>query len=183
VSGTNPIQELGTGFGTLASGTWVIKCLGDSSDVSNVTITDPDGVVTTYTVNSNDVFNGTIPGVKFTFIANNIQPGTTVNVILAKAIVDRYTLKFDEDVSTAGAAGTYTITGSDAAITAANRSYYESNDTNYWYSCCADLDIGDTVTFTVYGISDLAGNPGGTAASPLTKSCNASVPSATALKP
>jgi hypothetical protein len=187
VSGTDPLTAAPTtdGTGTLAAGTWVITCFGDStSAASNVVITSA-GVSTSYEVTAAATeFDGVIPGIKFTFV-NNFDAGDAVKIVLTGVVADRYTLKFDEDVSfTGAAAGVYDILVNGVAQAPGDPdTYKEGNDTGYWNNEFNGLAVGDTVTLTVHSVTDLAGNVGGTAASPLIKTCYAGAASATALKP
>jgi len=183
-SGTAPVAITNvTGTGTIAAGTWTISCVADSGVVGNVVISD--GTTSTpYTVSTLAVFNGVIPGVTITFAAFTV--GDACTVVVTAAAADRYTLKFNEDVDYTGStAGTYDILKNAAAVAAAGdpHTYKASNDTGYWSSETGTLNVGDTVTFTVSGATDLAGNPGGTSAVPLTDTCFAGIASATALAP
>ena len=171
-------------------GVWTIMIHGTTAVLNNMSITDPDGVVTYYTVTGGEVFaaNGPIPGVTFTLAAAGVlaaaQYSQITCVVEVAAIVDRYTLKFDEDVDfTGAAAGVYDIFITGAAQAPGDPdTYKEGNDTCYW-DTEGILALGNTVTFTVYGVTDLAGNPGGTLATPLTSNCFAGLASATSLAP
>jgi hypothetical protein len=162
--GTIPVAITAVTDADLVAGTWYIKVFGDSGDASNVTLTDPDAVVTTYTIGVDTSFVDTIPGVTFTITANNLLAGQVVKVKVTEAVASidaRATITFDEDVSTAGMiAGTYTTAGSDPTT------YKEATDTGYWL-----VDLGskdDIKVFSAYGFKDLAGNIAGTSASPIT---------------
>lgn len=190
LTGANPLASFtNNSTGTLVVGTWNVHILADSATTSNVRITPPTGLATTYTILGSAVVIDYIPGLTMAFI-NNFAVGASVDVVIASstgvAVVDRFTLKFNEDVSTTGAtAGAYAIyaTGTVTTTAAGDPSTYkESNDTGYWDTLDA-ITVGQAVTFTVYGVTDAAGNAGGTSAAPLTKTCNAGVASATSLKP
>jgi len=126
-----------------------------------------------------------IPGVTFTLV----EP---LNQIFAKSeivceaqsaeIAGRATLKFDEDVSYAAATATTCVYGGEVA--GKSIYYKETNNTAYWKGLTGiDQDNITTYTITVYGVTDLVGNVGGTSAVPLTKSAIAGAASLTALAP
>ena len=184
VTGTNPITALtlaGTS-GTMVAGTWTIEVWGISGAADNVTITSSSGTLT-YTLVGSETFTDVIPGVAFTFAAlvagNSCTVTTTADTLATTtAILPRATITFDEDVSHAGmAAGVYAVGG----VAGDPTSYKEATDTGYWQITTAAA--GATLTITVYGITDLAGNVGGTSASVLTASCTVAAASATSLAP
>ena len=185
----NPITALtvaGT-TGTIVSGAWTIEVLGDSTMASNVTITSslwtPN--TKTYNIDGGETFTDVIPGVAFTF--NAPAPGsscivtTTALVPAVAGVPARATITFDEDVSNAVmAAGTYNILGDPTT-------YYPTIRTGYWNTGTTAALVpgaaGTVYTITAYGITDLAGNPGGTLASPLSASCTVGAASLTLLAP
>lgn len=185
VTGTNPLSALATGgTGTMVAGTWTIEVLSNSGIDNNVTITSSTYSGTkTYTIAATPTFTDVIPGVVFTFITpvagNSCTVTTTADTLATTtAILPRATITFDEDVSHAGmAAGVYTVGG----VAGDPTSYKEATDTGYWQ--IATAAAGATLTITVYGITDLAGNVGGTVTSVLTASCTVAAASATSLAP
>jgi hypothetical protein len=179
VSGVSPISTSAIvgGTGTLAAGTWTITCLGDSGDVSNIIVSDGT-TSTTYTIAPADVANlGIIPGVNFT-LAGAFAAGDVGTITTTIVTVGRATIKFNEDVDYTGmAAGTY----AGGLVAVDPTTYKAAVDTGYWTGLT--IVAYTTYTITTYGITDLAGNVGGTSAIPLAKSAVASVASATALAP
>ena len=125
-----------------------------------------------------------IPGVKLTFGTIAITTDATIITIsvvspVTATVAGRATLKFDEDVTYAGmAAGTY----AGGLVTDDPSVYKETNDTCYWTGLTGVVE-GRTYTITVYGVTDLAENVGGTSAVPLYKSCVVGAASSTALAP
>jgi len=160
------------------AGTWTIYCLGDSTEVSNVVVTTPAGVATTHSVNALAV--EFITGLTVTLEAA-FDAGDGCNVVVtpgATAIAGRATITFDEDVDYTGmTAGTY----AGGLVAVDPTTYKETNDTGYWTGYT--VDAYNTYTITTYGITDLAGNVGGTSATPLAKSAVATAASATSLAP
>ncbi len=188
VTGTNPITALGASGTTptvdLVAGTWTIAVLGDSTMASNVTITSStySGTIT-YNIDGGETFTDIIPGVVLTFIAPGAGYGvvvtTTADVTAAAGATAKATITFSEDVSHAGMAlGIYNSTAADDPD-----AYKESNDTGYWVTPtgAAVTAVGTTYTITAYAFQDLAGNIGGTLASPLSASCTVGAASATLL--
>jgi len=181
----------GTPGQTVVEGDYVILALGPYATENNVKITTPAGVSTTYNLvdsvssageNEHTVFVDVIPGISITFgwfVGDDTCTITnTAAVSAVTAIAGRATMIFDEDVSHTGmAAGTYT----GGLVNVDPTTYKEATDTAYWTDLTATE--GDIVSIIVYGITDLAGNVGGTATAPLYKSCIVGVASETALKP
>jgi len=184
-SGASPLASIADIAVVGVAGTWTVYCTGDSAVTSNVIVTTPAGVATTYTVTAANYNNnlGFITGLTVVFVAS-FKPGdgcsvvvTATNGAAATAIDARATITFDEDVSAAGmAAGTYTTLGDPTT-------YKTATDTGYWNStnttALAPGLAGVTYTISAYGFTDLAGNPGGTLASPVTASCTVGAASAT----
>jgi len=174
----------GTGAVYLTPGVYTVVV----SSATQVTVTTPAGVAgAPLLFAAAAVADAAIPELTLTFIAAPVLgEACTITVVGGTAaITDRYTLKFDENVDfTGAAAGVYDIFINGVAVAAAGDpdTYKESNDTCYWDTEGA-LGLGSTVTFTVYGVTDLAGNPGGTVAVPLTSNCFAGLASATSLAP
>lgn len=181
----------GTPGQTVVEGDYVIEALGPYATENNVKITTPAGDSTTYNLvdsvysageNEHTVFVDVIPGISITFgpfvTGDTCTITNTAAVNAVAAITGRATMTFNEDITSAGAmAGTYA-----GGLVSADPFYCdEATDTVYW----TDLTTteGDTVSITVYGITDLAGNVGGTSDVPLAKSCIVGAASATALKP
>lgn len=171
---------------TVIEGDYVILALGSYATPNNVKITTPAGDSTTYDIvdwiGENSVFLDVIPGISITFGAfvggDTCTITNTAAVSAVTAIAGRATMIFDEDVSHTGmAAGTYT----GGLVNADPTTYKEATDTAYWTDLTATE--GDIVSIIVYGITDLAGNVGGTATAPIYKSCIVGVASETALKP
>jgi len=171
---------------TFEAGYWTVATLGNDGVANNILVTSPSGVATYYTVSSNAVVTDTmIPGVKLTF--GTIVASTDILLIKVSSVVAatstvsaRATMKFNEDVSYLKATGaTYTWGDGTGAFAA----YKEANDTYYVTITGADFTVYSTQTFTVYGVTDLAGNVGGTSTAPLSKSCSVGLASLTALKP
>jgi len=176
-SGVNPITTLEDDLAiTAVPGAWLVYCLGDSTDASNVRVTTPAGVATTYTVSTSST-SGIITGLTTTFAAG-FAPGDGVTVTVTSAgvvgaITAAATITFDEDVTAAGmAAGTYTTVGDPTT-------YKTATDTGYWNPPTGITAAGTTWTISAYGFTDLAGNPGGTLASPVRASCTVGAASAT----
>jgi len=172
-----------TGIDVVA-GDYIIKALAvQGAAADNIKITTPAGVSTNYYgVATGDTFDDVIPGVDITFAAFSVGDGVTITntaaVAASTAIDGRATITFDEDVSHTGmAAGTY----AGGLVSVDPTTYKTATDTGYWTGLTATK--GATVTITVYGITDLAGNVGGTSASVLTKSCTVGTASATSLAP
>jgi len=170
---------------TIVAGTWIIKILGTTGITNNVLVVSPSGTGTYYTVTTGAVVRDTmIPGIKITFTAltTGLVDATVKIVVTTAAVSDiaaRATITFDEDLGYSGmAAGTYSFgtTTTDPSV------YKDSTYVAYW-TTCAPGAVNATCNFSVYGITDLAGNVGGTLAAPLTKSCTVGAASATALKP
>ncbi len=176
---TSPVQ-------TFEAGAWVITSLGDGGVANNILVTSPSSVGTYYQVSNAAVITNTmIPGVRLTFgtilSATDSVTITISSVTAAIANISaRATIKFDEDVSYTGmSAGTYTVN----AVAGDPNVYNETNDTGYWTGVAATITAGTSYVITVYGVTDLAGNVGGTSTAPLTASAAASVASATTLAP
>ncbi len=176
----------GTPGQTVVEGDYVILALGPYATENNVKITTPAGVSTTYDlvdwIGENSVFLDVIPGISFTFGAfvggDTCTITNTAEVSAVTAIAGRATMVFDEDVSHTGmAAGTY----AGGLVNTDPTTYKEATNTAYWTDLTAAE--GDIVSITVYGITDLAGNVGGTATAPIYKSCAVGVASETTLKP
>ncbi len=181
----------GTPGQTVVEGDYVILALGPYATENNVKITTPAGVSTTYNLvdsvssageNEHTVFTDVIPGISITFgwfVGDDTCTITnTAAVSAVTAIAGRATMIFDEDVSHTGmAAGTYT----GGLVNADPTTYKEATDTAYWTDLTATE--GEIVSIIVYGITDLAGNVGGTATAPIYKSCTVGVASETALAP
>lgn len=176
----------GTPGQTVVEGDYVILALGPCATENNVKITTPAGVSTTYdlvdSIGENSVFLDVIPGISITFgtfvVGDTCTITNTAAVSAVTAIAGRATMIFDEDVSHTGmAAGTYT----GGLVNVDPTTYKETTDTAYWTDLTATE--GDIVSIIVYGITDLAGNVGGTATAPIYKSCIVGVASETALKP
>jgi hypothetical protein len=181
----------GTPGQTVVEGDYVLLALGPYATSNNVKITNPAGDSTTYDLVDSvysvgecehSVFVDVIPGISITFGSFVTDDTCTITntaaVSAVAAIAGRATMTFDEDITSAGAmAGTYA-----GGLVSADPFYCdEATDTVYW----TDLTTteGDTVSITVYGITDLAGNVSGTSDVPLAKSCIVGAASATALKP
>jgi len=184
-SGDTPITLLADNTSVAGvAGTWTVYCTGDSTVTTgtNVTVTTPAGVATSYLIQNTNLTFGIITGLTTTFDAG-FSAGDGCSVVVtstngaeATAIPGKATITFDEDVANAAmTAGTYTTIGDPT-------SYKESTDTGYWTGI-ATGDAGDTYTITAYGIADLAGNVGGTSSSLLTASCTVGAASLTALAP
>ena len=181
----------GTPGQTVVEGDYVIVALGPYATENNVKITTPADDSTTYDLvdsvysageNEHTVFTDVIPGISFTFGAfvggDTCTITNTAAVSAVAAIAGRATMTFDEDITSAGAmAGIY----AGGLVTVDPTTYKEATDTAYWTDLTATE--GDTVSITVYGITDLAGNVGGTAAAPLYKSCTVGAASEAALAP
>jgi len=181
VSGRNPVDAITINSSAtiaMVAGTWTISTWGVSAAVDNVTITSSTYTGTkTYQVTNGDTFTNVIPGVTFTFLTlPTMAPGnsatiTTTASVLASttAIVARATITFDETVTAAGmAAGTYTTLGDPTTYkTATNIGYWDSGTT----AALAPGLAGATYTISAYGFTDVAGNPSGTLASPVSASC------------
>jgi len=176
----------GTPGQTVVEGDYVIEALGPYATENNVKITTPAGDSTTYDlvdwIGENSVFVDVIPGISITFGSFVTDDTCTITntaaVNAVAAITGRATMTFDEDITSDGAmAGTYA-----GGLVSVDPFYCdEATDTVYW----TDLTTteGDTVSITVYGITDLAGNVGGTSDVPLATFCIVGAASATALKP
>lgn len=177
----------GTPGQTVVEGDYVIVALGPYATLNNVKITTPAGDSTTYDlvdwIGENSVFLDVIPGIRIEF-GHFAEDDTctitnTAAVNAVAAITGRATMTFDEDITSDGAmAGTYA-----GGLVSVDPFYCdEATDTVYWTDITTTTE-GDTVSITVYGITDLAGNVGGTSDVPLTTFCIVDVASATALKP
>ena len=176
----------GTPGQTVVEGDYVIVALGPYATENNVKITTPADDSTTYDlvdwIGENSVFLDVIPGIRIEFGhfagGDTCTITNTAAVSAVAAIAGRATMTFDEDITSAGAmAGIY----AGGLVTVDPTTYKEATDTAYWTDLTATE--GDTVSITVYGITDLAGNVGGTATAPLYKSCTVGAASVTALKP
>lgn len=176
----------GTPGQTVVEGDYVIVALGSYATPNNVKITTPAGDSTTYDsvdwIGESSVFLDVIPGIRIEF-GHFAEDDTctitnTAAVSAVAAVAGRATMTFNEDITSDGAmAGTYA-----GDLVSADPFYCdEATDTVYW----TDLTTteGDTVSITVYGITDLAGNVGGTSDVPLATFCIVGAASATALKP
>jgi len=170
----------------LVPGTWAIDCLKANDLPLNVKVVSPLGTAKTYNVLTLGVLTDAIPGLKLTFNAAWVAGNGVLLAVLStngKAIVDRASLEFDEEVTiaTASVAGNYTftaVTGTSATPTWGL--FNESTDTAYWNTWGTPMNQYDTIAFAVNGISDLAGNTLTTAVS---ATCIVGAASATALKP
>ncbi len=170
---------------SITAGTWTVASVADSDVALNIAITTPASVTTYHSVSSYAVVPDLyIPGVTLTFgyiLAS--QASCTVKITIDTAatttVAARATITFSEDLSYSGmVAGTYTLAGTtgDPGV------YKDSTYVGYWTTCTPGA-VNATCAFSVYGITDLAGNVGGTLAAPLTKSCTVAAASATSLKP
>ena len=177
----------GTPGQIIVEGDYVILALGPYATSNNVKITNPDGDSTTYDlvdwIGENSVFLDVIPGIRIEFghfaEGDTCTITNTAAVSAVAAIAGRATMTFDEDITSAGAVvGTYA-----GGLVFADPFYCdEATDTVYWTDL-TEATEDDIVTITVYGITDLVGNVGGTSDVPLAKSCIVDAASATALKP
>ena len=96
------------------------------------------------------------------------------------AIVDRATLKFDEDVTiTVAAAGTYVFNNMTTGLAVLPAGALYKENTCYWNNFAAPLAQYDFIEFVVTGVKDLAGN---TITAASTATCYVGAAS-TALKP
>ena len=170
---------------TVVAGTWTISSIANSGVDNNILVTSPSGAGTYYNVSDSAVVKNTmIPGVTVTFgsiLASYADVTYTISSLTAATglIAGRATIKFDENVDYTGmSAGTYAggLVSADPGV------YNETVNTGYWTSV-AGITAGTSYTINVYGITDLAGNAGGTSASPLTASAAAGTASATSLAP
>lgn len=175
----------GTPGQTVVEGDYVITALKGYAQENNVEITTPAGDSTTYDIvdwiGENSVFLDVIPGIRIEFghfaEGDTCTITNTAAVSAVSAIAGRATMTFDEDIAFAGA-----MTGTYGNLVSADPfTYKEATDTAYWTDLTAAE--GDTVTITVYGITDLAGNVGGAATAPLAKSCIVGAASETILVP
>jgi len=175
---TAPVQ-------TIEAGAWVVTSLSNANIANCILVTSPSGVGTYYTVSMNAVITDImIPGITLTFSAFTAATNSTIvtltTVVQATAAVaGRATIKFDEDLDYTGmSAGTYTVN----VTTGDPNVYNESIRTGFWTSIAVGA-VNSSCTTSVYGITDLAGNIGGTSAAPLTKSATVGAASATSLAP
>lgn len=154
------------GTGTLTAGTWYIAVLGISGAPDNVTITDPDGVVMTYTVSSNITFNGNIPGVTFKIAQSELLPGKVAKVVVGTAIASRATVLFDEEITYASAATAGNYMWQHTAwlgLTFASSTTFVGyiGETSYFRTFTGwggDIAQYDGLAVIVNGMTDLAGN-------------------------
>ena len=180
--GTSPLTATTTPA-NVVSGTWLITIIAPTG-INNVAVTHL-GVTDLYTMVAGQVIpeDLIIPGVGFTMMAGPLATGNSTSILCAAnvtAIAGRATLKYDEDVSYTAATAATCVYGGNLT-TPAFAAYKESNDT--YYFTMAGPAAYFTAAITVYGVADLAGNVGGTAASPLSATCTVGVASATALLP
>jgi hypothetical protein len=189
VSGSGAIDSAYiAGSGTLVAGAYTINCLGDSSELSNVVVTTPAGVSTTYSIGiANYLDLGIIPGVELDFLST-FAAGDACTVTVTTTIASRATVLFDEEVTYATASGAnYTWTSWDLSLNASNavnvatfinyvslKSYFSP------ITCALALARYDTLNCVVNGMTDLAGNTQ-TVANVL--SCTVGAASATSLAP
>jgi len=182
-SGTDPISTITLDDYDVVPGTWTILCTADSGNVTaeyNVVVTTPANVATSYNISAG-ISYGFITGFDTT-LAYGFKAGDGCDVVVTEdgvtaAITAKATITFDEDVTDAGmAAGTYTLGGDDIADPT---NYSLTSDTGYWTTATGAEDA--SLTITVYGITDAAGNVGGTSASPLSATCTIGAASSTLL--
>jgi hypothetical protein len=190
VSGSGAIDsaEL-SGVGTLVAGAYTINCLGDSTEVSNVVVTTPAGVSTTYSIGTANYLNlGIIPGVELDFQAG-FAAGDACTVTVTTAIASRATVLFDEEITfaTAATGANYTWSSWDLSLNAANAitaSTFVNYAvlTSYFTPVTGTLAIAryDTLNCVVNGMTDLAGN---TQIVANVLSCTVGAASATSLVP
>jgi len=146
-------------------------------------ITSPAGVTSSYIYNSGwfgyiTGFNTRIAVAAEDFVAGD---GWTVTTTAATAVINaRAKIVFDEDIGYTGmTAGTYAIASTapgDPDV------YSEAAETGYWLNETTGAE-GASLLFTVYSITDKAGNVGGTSASPLSATCTIGAASLTTLAP
>jgi len=169
---------------TIVTGTWTLNTVADSGVASNVAITTPAGVTTYYSVSDGAIIKDLyIPGITLTF-GGITASDVAITILIAQTtapttlIAGRATVVFSEDIGYAGmAAGTY----AGGLVAADPDVYKESACTGYYTS--ETITQNTTYYITTYGITDKAGNVGGTSAVPLSASATAAAASATALAP
>ena len=125
-----------------------------------------------------------IPGVSFTLAA--CAAGKMTKVVCTAdvpAIVDRATIKFDEDVtSTTALAGTYTWLNQTTTTVVTNTVVSFSSKVIYFTAFSTALARYDSLRCIVSGVKDSAGNAI-SATSPVVVTCTVGKASLTALKP
>ncbi|MCK4241242.1 MAG: hypothetical protein KAX30_06435, partial [Candidatus Atribacteria bacterium] len=161
----------------VVTGTWTVNINAAPPAANNVTITDPNGVISWYTCAGGDTFaeNAPIPGVQFVLAAAPVAGDVSQIVCTAQVagVLGRASLTYDEDVSwTQATGGAYTIynnfLGWDIlgllGITAF-LAYNETTDTMFWEEVPIqrrpagwDLTQGQWLTFQVDSVADIAGN-------------------------
>lgn len=159
----------------VVDGTWTVNVNAAAPAGSNVSITDPNGVVTWYTSGDSDNFaaGAPIPGVSFTLNAG-LAPGQCSQIVCVAATPEtlgRASLTFDEDVSfTQATTGNYTIFNNQFGWdilgplgSTAFMAYNDTADTMFWQELLgwgsSDLNQGQWLTFQVDTVEDIAGNP------------------------
>ena len=171
------------GLGTLTAGVWYVKVIGSTIVSPNVTITEPDGNVLTYTLIAATAFDGTIPDITFTIGApGTLVSGSVVKLTIATAIADRATVLFDEEVTYASAmAITNAWRNLTTAVTPTATTVSYSNKTLYFTPFAGGaLARYDSLRVLINGAVDLAGNTQ-TTASAIT--CTVGKASLTSLAP
>ena len=184
VTATTPSQTQAP-VQAITAGVWTIASIADSGTVDNVLITPPAGAGTYYNVSDNALITDSmIPGVIIQFgviLAAETNVTCTVAIVTPAVVAanGRATITFDENVGWVGmAAGTYTCN----AVAGDPDLYKETNNTGY-FTNEATLVTGASATITVYDVTDLAGNTGGTLAAPLSLAGTIGAASTTTLAP